>query len=156
MACFKRALKERPDFADGHYNLGKAYSKLGRAAEAEQAYLRARRLDPTKGEVAANLALLHLHQGRHAEALALLTEARARLPDNEAVAINLSIALRAGSGTEAALGELRSFLERHPRAAAVHAEVGRLLLAEGRFADGWREYAWRHGGPPSSLPDCGG
>jgi len=155
LACFKRALKERPDFADGHYNLGKVFGRLGRMADAEQAYLRARRLAPAKGEAAANLAALYIRQGRHDEALAL-TDARARLPDNEAVVINTAIALHARSGPEAAIRELASFLGGHPRATAVHAELGRLLLAEGRLADGWREYAWRHGRPPSSLPDCGG
>lgn len=156
LTCFKRALKERPDFADGHYNLAKAYVKVGRTAEAEQAYLRARRLAPTKGEVSANLATLYVRQGRHEEALALMVEARARLPDNEALVINAATALLARPGPDAGIRELAAFLETHPNAAAVHAELGRLLLAEGRFADGWREYAWRHGRAPSSVPDCRG
>jgi Flp pilus assembly protein TadD len=156
LACFKRALKERPDFADAHYNLGKTFGKLGRAAEAEQSYLRARRLAPAKGEVAANLATLYVRQGRLEDALALMGDARARLPDNEALVINAATALLASSGPEAALRELAVFLETHPSAAAVHAEYGRLLLAEGRFAEGWLHYAWRHGRVPSSAPDCGG
>ena len=156
LACFKRALKERPDSVDAHYNLAKVYVKLGRAAEAEQAYLRARRLAPAKGEVAANLATLYIRQGRHEEALALMTDARARLPDSETLAINAATALLARSGPDAAIRELASFLESHPLAAAVHAELGRLLLAQERFAEGWREYAWRHGGPPADVPDCGG
>jgi Flp pilus assembly protein TadD len=156
LACFKRALKERPDFADAHYNLGKTFGKLGRAAEAEQAYLRARRLAPAKGEVAANLATLYLRQGRLEDALALMADARARLPDNEALVINAATALLASSGPEVALRELAVFLETHSSAAAVHAEYGRLLLAEGRFAEGWLHYAWRHGRVPLSPPDCGG
>jgi len=156
LTCFKRALKERPDFADGHYNLAKTYGKLGRAAEAEQSYLRARRLAPAKGEVAANLATLYVRQGRLEDALALMADARARLPDNEALVINAATALLASSGPEAAIRELAQFLETHLSAAAVHAELGRLLLAEGRYADGWRHYAWRHGRAPSSPPDCGG
>ena len=156
LACFKRALKERPDFADAHYNLGKTFGKLGRLTEAEQAYLRARRLAPAKGEVAANLGTLYLRQGRLEDALALMADARARLPDNEALVINAATALLASSGPEAALRELAVFLETHSSAAAVHAEYGRLLLAEGRFAEGWLHYAWRHGRVPSSPPDCGG
>ena len=156
LQCFKRALKERPDFVDGHYNLAKVYVKLGRAAEAEQAYLRARRLAPGKGEVAANLATLYVRQGRHEEALALMGDARARLPDSETLVINTATALLARSGPDAAIRDLEAFLETHAHAAAVHAELGRLLLGEGRFADGWREYAWRHGRSPSGFPDCGG
>jgi len=156
LACFKRALKERPDLVDGHYNLAKVYVKLGRTAEAEQAYLRARRLAPAKAEVAANLATLYIRQGRHEEALALMGDARARLPNSESVVINTATALLARSGPAAAIGELAAFLETHASAASVHAELGRLLLAEGRFADGWREYAWRHGAPPSGFPGCDG
>ncbi len=156
LACFKRALKERPDFADGHYNLGKVFGTLGRIPEAEEAYLRAHRLAPAKGQAAANLAALYVRQGRHGEALALTADARARLPDNEAVVINASVALHARSGPEAAIRALAAFLETHSSAAAVHAELGRLLLAEGRFAEGWPHYAWRHGRAPSRFPDCGG
>jgi Flp pilus assembly protein TadD len=154
LSCFKRAVKERPDYADGHYNLGKAYGKLGRISEAEQSYLRARRIAPAKAEVAANLAILRIRQGRYDDALALLAEARARLPDDQSVVINAATALLAHSGAEAALGELGAFLEAHPLAAAVHAERARLLLAQGRFAEGWTEYGWRNGQAPSRLPDC--
>jgi Flp pilus assembly protein TadD len=154
--CFRRALKERPDYADGHYNLGKVYRRLGNAPEAERSYLRARRLDPAKAEVANNLATLYSRQGRYEDALVLLAEARARLPDDEGVAINTAIALLARSGPEASIGELASFLEMHPLAAAVHAELGRRLLAGGRFARGWREYGWRHGRAPADFPDCAG
>jgi Flp pilus assembly protein TadD len=156
LRCLKRAVKERPGYADGHYNLGKVYRKLGRTLEAEQCYVRARRLDPAKAEAAANLATLYMEQGRYEEALALLGEARARLPHDESLVNNAAAALLAKCGPEAAIRELASFLESHPLAASVHAELGRRLLAEGRFAEGWCEYAWRHGRAPSELPDCAG
>jgi hypothetical protein len=78
------------------------------------------------------------------------------MPDDETVAMNSACALLATSGPEACLGELAAFVERHPGAAAVRAELGRRLLAEGRFAQGWAEYGWRHGVPPSPLPDPAG
>lgn len=154
--CFRRALKERPDYAEGHYNLGKAYRKSDNLAEAQRCYLRARRLDPANFEVANNLAALYGQQGRYDEALELLREARARAPDNAGVAIHASLALLAHSGPEASIGELASFLRTHPLAANAHAALGRRLLAEGRFAQGWREYAWRRGEAPAEFPDCAG
>src|ERR1043166_3483135 len=36
LTCFKRALKERPDFADGHYNLGKIRALLQSSFETCQ------------------------------------------------------------------------------------------------------------------------
>jgi Flp pilus assembly protein TadD len=148
---FARALKERPAHAETHYNLGKLQEKLGRTAEAERSYLRARQLEPGRADVANNLGALHSRQGRAREALLYLGEARAALPDDAAVAINYSIALHAEAGPAAAIEALSSFLVRNPAAAAVHAELGRRLLAQGRFADGWREYAWRRGRPPESF-----
>jgi Flp pilus assembly protein TadD len=153
---FRRALKERPDYADGHYNLGKVHAKLGQRPEAERCYLRARHLDPGKAEVANNLAALYSREGRYRDALPFLAEARAALPHDEAVAINNAIAILATSGPDAAIGELASFAERHPDAASVRAELGRRLLAEGRFAEGWREYAWRHHASISASASCVG
>lgn len=156
LQCFKRAVKERPSYAEGHYNLGKAYRKLGRDAEARQSYERAWRLDPAHAEVANNLSTFYSAEGRLDEAIALLREARALRPDEQGFAINLSTALLARFGPEAAIRELAAFLVNHPEAAAVHAWLGRRLLAEGRFEQGWQEYGWRRGGPPVEFPDCAG
>src|SRR5580765_4798106 len=150
--CFKRALKERPDYADAHYNLGKVYARAGNRNEAERSYLRARRLDPARTDVLNNLALLYCEAGRYEEALPLLAEARAGSPGDEAVAINHSIALLATAGPAAAIAELTGFLARRPDAAAAHASLGRKLLAEGRYLEGWGEYSWRHGRAGRRLP----
>jgi Flp pilus assembly protein TadD len=152
MRCFRRALKERPAYAEGHYNLGKVHGKLGELSEAERCYMRARQIDPRRADVANNLAALYSRQGRYRDALALFAEARAALPDDEAIVINSAIAALATSGPEAAIEVLRKFVELHPKAATVRAELGRRLLAEGRFAEGWSEYAWRLG-TPKELPE---
>ncbi len=143
--CFKRALKERPAHAETHYNLGKAQRKLEQWSDAERSYLRARQLDPGRADVVNNLAALYCGQGRYADAMPLLMEARARVPDDQAVALNTAVAIMATSGPEAAIGELSSFVAAHPHAAAARAMLGRRLLAQGRYAEGWQEYAYRHG-----------
>jgi Flp pilus assembly protein TadD len=154
---FKRALKERPSHAESHYNLGKAYGKLGHLAEAERCYLRARQLDPRSMEIANNLAALYSRQGHYHEALPLLAQARTRAPDDEFVAINSAIVALATSGADAAIQELLEFVQRHPDAAAVREELAARLLAEGRFAEGWSEYAWRRNRPPAArVPDLQG
>ncbi len=142
--CCKRSLKERPSHAESHYNLGKAQRKLEQWREAERSYLRARQLDPGSPQVANNLAALYCRQGRYADAMPLLAEARARMPADEASAANAAIALLATSGAEAAIQELASFAARYPQAAGIRAMLGRRLLAQGRYAEGWQEYAWRH------------
>ena len=150
--CFKRALRGRPDYAEAHYNLGKVYARVGDRTEAERCYLRARRLDPARTDVLNNLALLHCEAGDYEAALALLAEARSASPSDEAVAINHATALLATAGPAAAIAELTAFVARCRDAGAAHAELGRMLLAEGRYLEGWREYSWRHGREVRSLP----
>ena len=152
VSAFERALKERPTHAEAHYNLAKAYEKMGRLPEAERSYLRARALEPQKGEVAHNLGSLYARQGHFNKALPLYEAAKARMPDDEVVAIHCAVATLATAGPDAAIAELRAFIARNPHAPAVHAELARRLLAEGRYQEGWQEYAWRRGAPGTLLP----
>jgi hypothetical protein len=68
------------------------------------------------------------------------------------VAINHANALLATAGPAASIAELTGFVARRPDAAAAHASLGRKLLAEGCYLEGWREYSWRHGRQGRSLP----
>ena len=148
--CFQRSLKERPNLADGHYNLGKTYVKLDELEQAERCYLRARQLDPERVEIVNNLAALYSQQGRFHEALPLVAQARVRAPDDEILAVNSVIAAHAVSGPDAAIQELVEFVRHRPESRAAREELGMRLLAQGRFAEGWREYAWRRTRPSAA------
>jgi Flp pilus assembly protein TadD len=155
--CFKRSLKELPSRADTHYNLGKTYVKLRDFAEAERSYLRARQLDPERAEVVNNLAALYSHRGRYQEALALIAQARERSPDNEILAINAAVAALATSGPDTAIQQLTEFLRRQPDSIGAREELALQLLAAGRFAEGWRQYAARRVRPAAvRLPELRG
>ncbi|HXJ49797.1 MAG TPA: tetratricopeptide repeat protein [Burkholderiales bacterium] len=149
---FRRALKERPDDAHTHYNLAKALGKLRQHDAAEKAYRSALQIDPSNSDAANNLAHLCMRNGRFDEAQRLLERASALLPEDETVAINAALVLLALQGPPAAISRLEGFLARHPDAAHVHYELSMRLLAEGRFAEGWREYAWRYKIPDSAPP----
>jgi Tfp pilus assembly protein PilF len=139
--CFKRALKERPNRADGHYNLGKTYAKLGELGEAERCFQRARQLDPDRAEIANSLVGLYLHQGRYRDAAPILEHSPN--PDDEILAANRALAALATSGPGAMFQVFDEFLRRRPGSTSVREELALRLLAEGRFAEGWREYAVR-------------
>jgi Flp pilus assembly protein TadD len=155
--CFKRSLKERPSHADTHYNLGKAHVRLKDLTEAERCFLRARQLDPERAEITNSLTALYLFQARYHDALPLLAHARARAPDDEIVAGHGAVVTLATSGPDAMIRELMDFVRRRPDVAALREELALRLLAEGRFAEGWREYAWRRNRPPAArAPDLNG
>jgi Flp pilus assembly protein TadD len=156
VSWFNRALKERPSHAESHFNLGKAYGKLDRPVEAERCYVRARQLEPGSPRIANSLGALYSRLGRYEDALPYLSQARSGLPDDPSVAINSALARLANSGPEAAISELSEFVGRHPDAAAPRAELGRRLLAEHCFAEGWQQYAWRHGAPARGFSSIDG
>ena len=141
--CFKRSLKERPAAADTHYNLGKTYAKIGDLDEAGRCYLRALHLDPERAEISHNLIALYVHQGRYQDAMPLIAEARGRRPDDELLPLYAALVALATSGPEAMFRVFATFLQRHPDSLPVREEHALRLLADGRFAEGWPEYAWR-------------
>ncbi len=142
-----RAIKEKPSHAESHYNSGKALAKLEKWSDAERSYKRARQLDPSRGDVANNLGALYCRLGRFEEALQLLDEASTRMPNDEIVACNRAIAQHAVFSPQTAIEQLATFASRCPGAAKVRAALGRRLLAQGRYAEGWSEYAWRRANP---------
>jgi len=148
--CFKRSLKERPNRADTHYNLGKTYAKLGDLTEAGRSYLRAHQLDPERAEITNNLMALYVHRGRYQEALPLIAQARLRRPDDEIPALYGALVALATSGPEAMFKEFAAFIARHPDSVPVREELALRLLADGRFAEGWREYALRRVRPEAA------
>jgi hypothetical protein len=154
--CFRRALKERPDYADGHYNLGKALVKLDVYAEAEAAYRRALQLAPTRVDLANNLGTLYCRMRRFHEALPLLERASAAAPDDETIAGNLALALFGARDAQAAGRHMASFVERHPDS-PLRGNFALNLLSRSRFEEGWREYTHTRrtptAVPPSELAD---
>lgn len=95
----ERAVEKSPNDAGFRALLGNAYFASGRFASAESAYRDSLSLIANQPQVVLKLALVEIAQGRNAEALALLGEARAML---EPADYGLAVAL-AGQPLEAAL-----------------------------------------------------
>jgi tetratricopeptide (TPR) repeat protein len=95
-------------------------------------------------DAATNAADICIRSGRYDEALALLDHAAALAPGSQVAATNRALVLFAKRGPAAAIEELSRFLDSRPDAAGARLHRALLLLGEGRFPEGWREYAWRH------------
>src|SRR5262249_42620191 len=134
--CFKRALKERPNRADTHFNPAKAYFKLKDLSQAERCCVRAHHLDPERPDIANNLAMIYREQGRYQDAEPLLARARERAPHDELLAINSAVVALARRGPDEAIECLKAFVASHPGSALVHEALAFRLLANGMFAEG--------------------
>ena len=78
---FRRVLSLKPDYADGHNNLGYLFQKLKRYDEAEACYRQALSLKPDYIEAHNNLGILFLELKRHEEAEACYRQALSLKPD---------------------------------------------------------------------------
>jgi tetratricopeptide (TPR) repeat protein len=68
--AFRAAVEARPEFARAHFNLGRAYSRLGMHAEAVKAHESAIGIQPDYPEARFDLGRAHAHLGEPAEAAA--------------------------------------------------------------------------------------
>ena len=57
VACYRRALKLKPDYAEAHYNLGNALQDQGKLDEAVDCYRRAVELKPDYAEAQTTWAM---------------------------------------------------------------------------------------------------
>ena len=116
VACYRRALELKPDYAEAHNNLGVALKDQGKLDEAVACYRRALELKPDYAEAHNNLGTALKDQGKLDEAVACYRRALELKPDYAEAHNNLGTALQGpgeagrggrllppGTGTEAGL-----------------------------------------------------
>jgi protein O-mannosyl-transferase len=133
-AHLETALRLDPSMKDAAASLGAVYAGLGRGPDAERV-LRAA-LPGAQGEVRHrllyNLGTLFLEQGRGAEALPLLEEARATAPDDADGRYQLGLAYMGAGRWSDARGEMRRARELSPSLAeaSLHEAMASLRLGD--------------------------
>jgi Tfp pilus assembly protein PilF len=141
--AFRRALKERPAYAEGHFNLGKALHKLGRLDDALRAYERAHAIDPRVAGVRAALCQMQRKLGHADRAMAVLRAMPGGLEASDEYAPLVAETLEELEGAASAVAWLRRLGAAHPDWYAARYTLGKMLLALGEWQEGWREYLWR-------------
>jgi predicted O-linked N-acetylglucosamine transferase (SPINDLY family) len=126
-ACFRRALRLRPDTAEGYCNLGAALAGLGWLEEAVACYRHALRLRPDFVEALSNLGVALRAQHRFAEAEASYRAAIRLQPNSVEAFNNLANALKSQGEIDGALDAYRTALQLQPGAAHIHSNVIYLL-----------------------------
>lgn len=139
--------------ADYHNHLGAILKALGRLDEARQSFASALALAPDFAEVHNNLGSLLLAIGESEKACRHLSHAEALAPSVPEIAFNLGNALRALDQRDAAVAAYHRAIVLRPDYAEAHVNLGFVLLSQGAFEEGGREYDWRWRlvPPPSPL-----
>ena len=107
IAHYRDLVRNKPEYAAGHHNLGYALLSVGRPADAATPLRRAVELEPDDAEAQNNLGLALLSVGRPAEAVAPLRRVVEIEPDNAEAQNNLALALDQAGRLREAVDEVR-------------------------------------------------
>ncbi len=132
VAAFRRAVRERPAYADAHCNLGIALRRLGRLDDATTALRRAAVLAPEAVGAHLNLGKALLDAGNGEAAAASFRTGLALDPRNAEAANHLGLALQALGRLDEAIESFRRAVTSDPRDADAHNNLGLALRLKGR------------------------
>jgi tetratricopeptide (TPR) repeat protein len=143
IVCYRNAIACRPDYPEAHNNLGTVLLEQGRLDEAAARYRQAISLNPTYPEAHFNLGVAIWEHGQPAEAIEHYRTAIALRPHYADAYLNLGTALKDLGRLDEAAACYRETLAREPDNPEAHSNLGIVLLAQGEFAEGWKEHEWR-------------
>jgi hypothetical protein len=142
LACHDRALVIRPDDPQTWLDRGRALRDLDRLEEAEASLREALRRRPDFGDAHNELGTVLDYLGRFEEAEASVRQALRLRPEHAAAHANLGYILYHLGRAGEAQASYRSAL-RLCEVPEWHVDLGRSLLMDGNFNEGWREFEWR-------------
>ncbi len=150
MARFEEALiaaslaaRQAPRDPNAHSYRGSALLQLGRLDEALASYDRVIALAPGAAVAHYNRANALRRLGRWQDALSSLQTALQLNPDYPDALTLAGLLMQSAGEHDTALACFDQALQLNPQAADAHYNRSLLLLALGRFGEGWDEYAWR-------------
>ena len=135
-ALVQEAIRLFPDNPEAHNNLGVAYQRMGRLADAEKEHREALRLLPSYAEPYNNLGIVAEQQGRIDEAVGYYRTALRLQPregNRAEVHYSLGSALRKLGQTDEAVKQYREATRLKPGFAEAHNNLGTVLVAAGRL-----------------------
>ena len=172
LECLQRVAALLPDSPEVHNNLGNTCKRLGDNAQALAHYGRALALNPDYAQALCNQSVALSDDGRHDEALAAIRRAidiDPLIPQGPQILARIELACDAMKAegvpadpeavahwrkavqafrSQGRVDEARSMLERIVRAvpgdAGARFNLAEVLLLQGDFEAGWREYRFRY------------
>ena len=130
----EKVLAEKDDFAYAHFELGYAYTGLGKTKEARPQYERALELDPKMAEAALNLGILLLNE-EPAAAVRPLEHAVELLPTESRPRVLLGLAYEKSGNAERAASAYQAALALDPKDGETGMRLAQLYFRENRPAE---------------------
>lgn len=149
--AYRAALAREAEHSLALHYLGVVLHQRGRHAEALPLLERSASLVPAEPEFHNNLGLVFAALDDNDRAIASYRRALDRKPDHATAWNNLGLAYQATNRLPDAIASFRRALSIMPAFAHAHWNLALALLANGEYAEGWREYEWR-----LRLPELGG
>ena len=143
IANFDEALAIRPDDAEAHNNRGLSLIGLGRHAEALASLDKALVLNSRFAQAHSNRGNALIGLKRPADALASYDRALALQPDLAEAYCNRGDALNELNRSQEAVASFERALALQPEFAEAHFGLSLVLLAIGRYQEGFRHHEWR-------------
>ena len=135
LAHYRELVRNEPDYALAHSNLGYVLRSVGRHLEAVAVLRRAVELEPDNAEMHYNLGLALIQADQVREAVETLQQAVLLQPDYPEAHHELGQALFTDGQTEAAIAQYRELLKTEPNSALLHHSLGYALLSMERPAE---------------------
>ena len=132
-------LDKNPDNAAVHFQLGYAYTALGKSDDAEAEYRSAIELDPKMGPAYLNLGLTLLDSDPE-EAVSSLKQASELMPGQPQPKYALGMALAHAGKDDAAIEQFHDALKLDERNFSAQFELARTLLHARRFSEAELEF----------------
>lgn len=142
-AALQKALREKPTYAEAHYNLGKTLFKMEDLKAASVSYGRAHALKPDYPGLLFNWAYTKRMLKDYAGAKQLLQELLAREPNDADAMVQFCEVESQGLGDEVLQTYLEGFVQQHPDFSPIREKLACHHFLMGNFSAGWSEYWYR-------------
>jgi tetratricopeptide (TPR) repeat protein len=146
----QKVLAEKDDFAYAHFELGYAYTGLGKSKQARPEYERALQLDPKMAEAALNLGILLLNE-EPAAAVAPLEKAVELLTTESRPRALLGLAYEKSGDIEKAAGAYEGALALDPKDTETSLRLAQLYFRQNRPAEAERKFRTLLASDPQSA-----
>ena len=143
LVFIEAALQQEATAPDLHNLHGMILARLGRFEEAASAYRRALSYAPDQAELFNNLGTALRRAGRSTEASESYTKAHNLKPDHPSIFLNYAMALSETDRPQDSLVALDRLIARQPEYLDAQYNRALVLMALGRFDEGWNAFKWR-------------